>query len=307
MMKVKQLINEGSIAYRFFNRALYKSKIISHKVYSLNWDNHCMKELRKKIWNSLPDELPELNREKSNKVWICWLQGIDNAPPIVKACYARACDILQSNYEVILIDQDNFSQYAKLPEWVVSKWKRGQIGNAHFSDLLRMQLLIQHGGIWIDSTAYLTDEIPRYISECDLFLFRTNLFVYAYPLESAEDGIIGNNWFIAAKSNDPFLVILRDLLLKYWSTHNSCIHYYIWHLMFSIVSQKYPAYWKMCPMGCDLATNYFGECLGNPYSQMQWENIKSLSFVHKLSWKISPKNLEGGDTFYERLIKGKLE
>lgn len=307
VMKIKRLIEEGGICYRILNWFLYKTGVISHKVYSLNWDNYCMKKLKKELWNALPKELPQLERKVGNKVWFCWLQGIKNAPPLVNACYKRACKVLADTYEVVLIDSDNYSRYAKLPEWIISAWKEGKIGNAHFSDLLRMQLLIEHGGVWIDSTAYLTNQIPLYIKESDLFVFRTNLFVYAYPLESKEDGVVGNNWFIVAKSNDPYLILMRDKLFEYWANNKRREHYYIWHLMFSVITQKYGEYWRKVPIGCDVATNYFVECLGEPYSELKWRNMKAISFIHKLSWKIDISHMENEETFYRLLVDELLE
>lgn len=306
-MKLQRLMKEGGIVYRILNRILYKTGIISHKVYSLNWDYYCMNQFRKELWSSLPNELPKCDRECGSTVWFCWLQGIDSAPPLVKACYRRACIILKGIYNVVVIDATNYSEYATLPDWVVKDWKSGKIGNAHFSDLLRMQLLIEHGGIWMDSTAYLTDEIPLYVKESDLFIFRTNLFVYAYPLECKDDGVVGNNWFISAKSNDPFLIIMRDKLLEYWSQKNRREHYYVWHLMFSVISQKYPEYWNNVPVGCDIATNYLVECLGEPYSDSKWNNMKSISFIHKLSWKIDLNNIDYEGTFYRLLVDDLLE
>lgn len=48
--------------------------------------------------------------------------------------------------------------------------EKGIITNTHFSDLLRIELLINHGGLWLDATTYLTGTLPNYISEND-FLF----------------------------------------------------------------------------------------------------------------------------------------
>ena len=42
----------------------------------------------------------------------------------------------------------------ELPGYIVEKWGKGQIPAALFSDLLRLQLLIKYGGMWIDSTVF---------------------------------------------------------------------------------------------------------------------------------------------------------
>ena len=49
----------------------------------------------KGYWNSYhrPTDMPDCNPKLRNKIWICWWQGIDNAPEIVKACV----DSIRSN------------------------------------------------------------------------------------------------------------------------------------------------------------------------------------------------------------------
>ena len=47
------------------------------------------------------------------------------------------------------------SHYGKdvnMPDYIIRKQQSGEIDLTHFSDILRMMLLAQHGGIWMDST-----------------------------------------------------------------------------------------------------------------------------------------------------------
>lgn len=46
------------------------------------------------------------------------------------------------------------------------------ISNTHLSDLLRLELLIRYGGLWIDSTTYMTGTIPAYIDDSNFFVYR---------------------------------------------------------------------------------------------------------------------------------------
>ena len=48
----------------------------------------------------------------------------------------------------------------------------GTISNTHFSDLIRLNLLNQYGGTWIDSTCLQTEKIPDYIKNSNLFLYK---------------------------------------------------------------------------------------------------------------------------------------
>lgn len=46
----------------------------------------------------------------------------------------------------------NYKDYVNMPDYIIRKQQSGEIDLTHFSDILRMMLLAQHGGIWMDST-----------------------------------------------------------------------------------------------------------------------------------------------------------
>ena len=113
------------------------------------------------MFGSMVQEFKEFNgtkkltHEHQKVIWWCWLQGFDNTPEIVMACHGS----LKSNlidYEIRIIDSGNWSQYVQLPDYIVERWNKKQIPSALFSDLLRLQLLIEYGGSWIDSTVLCT-------------------------------------------------------------------------------------------------------------------------------------------------------
>lgn len=91
-------------------------------------------------------------------IYVCWFQGEEAMPPIVKACYKS---ILQhaNGRKVILITMDNYKNYADIPHFIEDKVTCGKISLTHFSDILRNALLYQNGGIWIDATIYLTEDL----------------------------------------------------------------------------------------------------------------------------------------------------
>ena len=57
------------------------------------------KKYRKFISNFQASQLP---RQNSDKVWVCWLQGMDSAPELVQRCYASLQEQL-SDRQIILL------------------------------------------------------------------------------------------------------------------------------------------------------------------------------------------------------------
>lgn len=145
----------------------------------------------------MPHEHPKV-------IWWCWLQGLDEAPQIVKTCYASLVQEFKGSkvqegqgisgvYEIKVIDAENWKEYIELPGYIVKKWEKKQIPPALFSDLLRLELLIKYGGTWIDSTVLCTGfqdssfKFQNYL-EADLFLFQ-------YTKQGSIPVSI-SNWFI---------------------------------------------------------------------------------------------------------------
>ena len=79
-------------------------------------------------------------------VWFFWLQGIDQAPGLVKVCLASQRKHLP-DYEFRVFDLSNYQQWIELPEFIVRKYKKGLIPAAFFSDLFRLSVLQKYGGV----------------------------------------------------------------------------------------------------------------------------------------------------------------
>lgn len=90
-----------------------------------------------------------------NRVWVCWLQGFEQAPELVSVCVASMRKYLKDR-EITLLSYDNYTEYAELPPHVVERYERGEMPAALFADLLRLEVLIRHGGTWMDASMWVT-------------------------------------------------------------------------------------------------------------------------------------------------------
>ena len=91
-------------------------------------------------------------------MWICWFQGEKNMPPVVRGCY-NSVKQYAGLHPVNLITIDNYMEYVNIPQYIITKLENKEISYTHFSDIIRNNLLADHGGIWLDATIYLTDEL----------------------------------------------------------------------------------------------------------------------------------------------------
>lgn len=86
-------------------------------------------------------------------VWFSWLQGMEQAPDFVKVCLQSQRRHL-ADYEFRIVDLENYHNWVQLPQYVEEKFRKGLIPPALFSDLLRLALLKQYGGVWMDASVY---------------------------------------------------------------------------------------------------------------------------------------------------------
>ena len=66
------------------------------------------------------------------------------------------------NFKVLnYIDKYNVEKYIKLPSYIKEKFNNGSFCIAHFSDIVRMGLLLKYGGYWIDSTYFVNTPLTK--------------------------------------------------------------------------------------------------------------------------------------------------
>lgn len=235
-----------------------------------------------------------------NKVWVCWLQGMEQAPEVVQKCVESIYRHAGGKDRVIVLNEQNLTDYIQMPADLQEKWKKGIISNTHFSDLLRLALLVEYGGVWIDSTSYLTEDLPDYVENADLFCFK------AGPIAK----IIASNWFFVAKPHHGILEKTRNLLYEYWRKENRLVAYSIFHPFFTMAVESTPACreaWQRVPSFNDMNAKVLSDELFTPYSPERWKQIRRFSFVHKLSYKYNREEYGKPGTYYAMLMQGKLE
>lgn len=272
----------------------------SLEVARLSINNRIVKKLRKKYRRYIAqykEATPILPGQTSNKVWVCWFQGMENAPPLVQRCYRSLQENLPDR-EIILLTEENYSQYATLPAHVVEKAAKGIIPRAQFSDLLRLDLLIRHGGTWIDSTVLCTGrDIPEYMLDSELFMFQT--------LKPGLDGhpTCVSNWFMTARQNNPILLLTQALLYDYWEKHNALVDYFIFHDLFQLAIEAYPQEWSKVVPFSNSVPHILLLRLFETYDETVWSAVQKQTPFHKLTYKFTDEQASLANTYYEKLFK----
>lgn len=272
------------------------------EIVRLGTENKTYRRLKKKnarFIREFTEKTQPVAGQRSNKVWVCWLQGMDAAPALVQRCWRSLQENLQDR-ELVLLTEDNYRDYVTFPPHIQQKIDSGIITRTHFSDLLRLELLLNHGGTWIDATVFCSGgKIPGYMLDSDLFLFQT--------LKPGLDGhtVCISSWFMTACTGHPILALTRALLYRYWEKHNNMVDYFLIHLFFQMAIEAYPEAWaKVIPF-----TNETPHILllrmFEAYDAACFQAICDQTPFHKLSYKFPQEQAELPDTYYQFVLKNR--
>ena len=239
---------------------------------------------------------------KINKtIWTCWLQGIDEAPILVQKCFESLRNNKPQDYDLIIITKSNLFEYICLPQYIWDKYNCGIITNTHLSDIIRILLLYEYGGCWIDATVYCNTQIPEFMVSGNIFMFKWSLL--------DESVLQISSWWIYALKKEKIITDVKNMLLAYWKEEKCLRHYFLLHIIFSKViniDSFNRSTFRGITYACNSVPHILSRKMEFEFDQKEWDIIKSMTAVHKLSYK---RNYLQGDiySFYIALLDNKLQ
>jgi len=244
--------------------------------------------------------------EMPETIWQFWDNPIGKTTPkIVKSC-VESVERFKGDFEHKILDNSTLGNYSDLPAYVFDRLKGGKMSYAHFADLLRLNLLKNHGGIWMDATDYMTNFVPKYIVNQDFFVFLTDKlthFPYAFM----------QNCFIRAKKGSFLCEAWYEMCVEYWKNETKRFDYFQHQLMFkSLVNNNSTAkdLFAGMPHRSEDETHLLaGNNLFEKFDINQWEGIKNASFFQKTIYKTSTgiaNENDYRDTYFSKLSEGNL-
>lgn len=185
---------------------------------------------------------PKKDLPVNKVIWQYWGQGIqsDRLPDVVKICF-QSVDTYRADYTVIRVDDHTLADYLDIPDFIWSKRKADIISRTFFSDIIRLALLYVYGGVWLDATILLSDQLPVQLCEQDYFVYQRDAQEpyadywknsYAYYWGWHEDYKVKMlNSIIFAKKGYALLGQLCHLLFNYWKAADGALDYFFFQIL----------------------------------------------------------------------------
>ena len=300
---LKQYARAGVLGFVLLETIVLGTSRKSLEIVRLAGDHRILEKLRRKYrkfteeYKISHNERQEVRPIYAHTIWVCWMQGMEQAPQIVKRCYQSLKENL-GDREIVVITESNFRTFVSFPKHIMKKYEKGIITKTHFSDLLRLELLARYGGTWIDATVLCTgSDIPEYILDSELFVYQC-----LKPGRDGHDAVI-SSWLMTSWSNHPIILLTRALLYRYWETHNYMMDYYLLHDFFQIATEIYPEEWEKVVPFSNSVPHILLLHLFQPFDERWMKYVTDMTCFHKLSYKFAESDMKLGGTYYRWILE----
>ena len=239
-------------------------------------------------------------KEAEKIIWVLWWEGEDEMPELVRACI-NSIHNNSNDYQVIVLSQYNFDKYVVLPDVIMNRYKEGNIEIVHMADVLRVFLLSEHGGIWLDATVFLADTMP--------ISYLNNVFFSRKSDKSGVEFASKGRWagyFMGTSVKHSLLFdYLKEAYILFWDKHKTIVDYFLLDYLILI------AYNEFEPVRClidsvpvnNLNIKRLHQILNKKYDKDEWTQLKEDTLLFKLSWKESySRTIEGKETYYSMVV-----
>lgn len=305
-MDITNLKNEG-ISMDYINKlCMFNSKVIRklhapiefQRKFNAFRHNRIKKKLHDYLVNAEYQD-KSISNGNSKYIWVFWAQGYDSMPDLVLKCI-ETVKKNNGNAQVILLTAENFEKYATLPKWIVNKFRNGIINPMYFSDALRFNLLKNYGGLWLDATDFVIDEITD-----DYF---SDLCTVSGLSDDEHFFIAEGRWHTAlfgGAKNHPLFQFMDSFFSNYWKENDESVDYFMTDYALEYAYQNNIGNFreyidlnkgKIDPQFVDLQSH-----LNDSFNSEQWNNYIKNTKIFKLTYKMKLK--KSNDTFYNFLIK----
>ncbi|WAC60331.1 capsular polysaccharide synthesis protein [Brevundimonas sp. SL130] len=216
-------------------------------------------------------------------IWTCWFQGLEEAPDLVRACVSSWRQ-RNPGWDLRCLDAGTIGKYVDLAEYV--DLSRQRITAASLSDILRILLLHEYGGVWVDATTFCNTPLDEWISPA----IQTGFFAFARPGEDRELA----SWFIAARPGNRLLAAWAARALAYWRDRASTQDYFWLHHQFGeLIASDSQAFadWHATPrIGADGPHSVQQAGFSSEFSSVQ-DEVDWSAPVFKLTYRYNQTEL----------------
>lgn len=239
------------------------------------------KVLRRIVSTQIPDnQLTESKRISNPPIWFCWMQGKEQMPEVVKLCHDSICKH-SNGHPVIFLDKNNYKDYVTIPAHILQLYHDGKLKQAHFADIMRVNLLAQNGGLWLDATILVSKDLPDNIFDFPFFSIKTGQ--YGHFVSKCRWAV----FCLGGYEKCPIFSQVSQMFSEYLSKTDVFVDYFMFDQFIDLLYQDNELVKKMIdtvPYN-NGNTHSLMKLLTKEYDSAIFANINKDTYLFKLSWK----------------------
>jgi len=141
-------------------------------------------------------------------IWTLWMQGVDTAPPLVRACI-ESWRVLNPTWRVVALDRATLGDWVDLED--IIDISRRDITVQKQAVVARLALLKRYGGVWVDATVFCLRPLDAWLPAAHSAGFTA----FRNPGRDR----LASNWFMAADSGNDLAVALYEAFIGFFNRH----------------------------------------------------------------------------------------
>lgn len=217
-------------------------------------------------------------------IWLLWLQGWDSTPWLVKQV-AESWRINNPDWKIEYVTLENLHEYVHDIDYIYK-----EIEPQAKSDIIRLSLLKNHGGVWADATMLCMQPLDTWAEEA---VKPAGLWMYHGHGGGMDCKNGPASWFILCEKNSLIINKWKNACDEYWKNRVKADKYFWLDGLFKQLFEtdiEFRNKWSLCPhLYCEfkgqahtLATHYRMESSNKDIKDIF---LKKPPYALKLWWK----------------------
>ena len=286
----------GFLGLFYKNKVFFKLAQKKHE-YILSYLKN---DLHKTIDNFKEYKESSVQSDRKN-IWTLWWQGEEKAPELVRACI-RSMKENANGATLHVLTESNIKDYLEIPPFVSKAKEQGILSMANFTDILRLMLLEKYGGLWLDSTIFVSKPIPSEIFSRPFYSLHTKWDESTCYVQHN----LYHIFVIGSKPQGKLVSFTKNMFFEYISKHNTYIDYFMLDYIFFIAYQTFLDVKKeidTLPYSSERLYDLV-HLLNKPFDDNEFKKLCDDCMFSKLDWHKKYKTkTKGQQTYYSKLIK----
>lgn len=215
-------------------------------------------------------------------IWVCWWTGEETAPPLVKQCI-RSIRARAGAHPVHLISEANFAEYLNIPAFILEKMRSGQMGLAQFSDYLRVSLLYEYGGLWLDATIFCSQSVPEWFFSLPVFSckseYRESRYISSFQWTA---------FCLGGHKGNVFFHFVKEAFEAFWKNASAAIDYLFIDYLIFLAKDEISAvrqFFEQIPVNTPHRDDLQAAMNAALPAEKFWDVIQENTPLYKLSWR----------------------